>query len=1013
MQRRRSGGHAHQTPSQDVSGTSPRSSAAIICAAACWLAANFYGLATTYYVDASRPDDTGSGTDWSAAKKTIQAAVNLTAAGDTVLVTNGVYNTGTTLTPGYALKNRVVITNAITVRSVSGPGGTIIEGSGTNWYNTSSAVRCVYMKRGTLDGFTLQNGATFGAGLGSSDYYERRGGGVSMYNSAAGTLVTNCEIRMCMAYWGGGSYYGSLKNCTLAGNLAIRYGGGSYYGTLDNCLITENMSDYGGGGSDSGTLNDCMLLSNTASSYGGGHSGGTLNNCTFSRNKAAYGGGVNAGTLNNCTVSGNTASSYGGGAYSSTLKNCSLGSNYANDGGGAYSCTIENGELVQNFSYRNGGGSYGGTLKNCTIWNNYATSGGGSYGGTLYNCVVWGNRVSNGIGNHVSSTFWYSCTVPLPSGVGNIDADPRFVNVGDLRLVEGSPCIDAGDSGYVTLPTDLAGNPRILNDVVDMGAYEGGVPETSKPCFHPPSGTMFSNSLQVVITCATEGAQIRYTMDGSTPIETDTLYVSPLTITGAVTLSASAFKPGMVSRSAVASYHPSYLFVDSSRPDDTGAGTSWASAKRTIQAAVDQALDGAVVLVADGVYSNGASITPGAALMSRVVITNAITVRSVNGPAVTVIEGSGTNWFKTASAIRCVYMKRGTLDGFTLRNGATFSYTGVGFLNGFGGGVCMYNAAEDTIVTNCVIRSCIAETGGGSSHGKLINCTLQENTSSSGGGGSYGGVLEICRLIGNTTKSNGGGSLSGTLNNCMIANNYASSKGGASVDGTLNSCTIIGNVSVAAGAGTYYGSLRNCIVWDNRLTDGSIGNYDSSTFLFCCTTPIPPGTGNIDADPLFQSNSDLCLQAGSPCINSGDNGYVTWGSDLAGTPRILNGIVDIGAYEYAYVDAPVPVPYAWMDQYPTLLSLAGANYKAAAIADADGDGHEAWQEYVAGTEPTNSESVLRALIAISNGVPRLAWSPDLGTARVYTVTGKTNVADTCWGPANAGCRFFRVGVSMP
>lgn len=65
--------------------------------------------ATTYYVDASRVDDTGAGTSWSAAKKTIQAAVNLTVAGDTVLVTNGVYNTGSTGAPGYELSNRVVI----------------------------------------------------------------------------------------------------------------------------------------------------------------------------------------------------------------------------------------------------------------------------------------------------------------------------------------------------------------------------------------------------------------------------------------------------------------------------------------------------------------------------------------------------------------------------------------------------------------------------------------------------------------------------------------------------------------------------------------------------------------------------------------------------------------------------------------------------------------------------------------------------------------------------------------
>jgi len=43
----------------------------------------------------------------------------------------------------------------------------------------------------------------------------------------------------------------------------------------------------------------------------------------------------------------------------------------------------------------------------------------------------------------------------------------------DLHLVDGSPCVDAGDNGYITgVGTDLDGNPRIVNATVDMGCYE-------------------------------------------------------------------------------------------------------------------------------------------------------------------------------------------------------------------------------------------------------------------------------------------------------------------------------------------------------------------------------------------------------------------------------------------------------------------------------------------------------------------------------------------------------------
>ena len=60
---------------------------------------------------------------------------------------------------------------------------------------------------------------------------------------------------------------------------------------------------------------------------------------------------------------------------------------------------------------------------------------------------------------------------------GNIDSLPQFVG-GDpfsYELTEGSPCIDAGnpDTTGLNLPElDLAGNPRIYNGIIDIGAYE-------------------------------------------------------------------------------------------------------------------------------------------------------------------------------------------------------------------------------------------------------------------------------------------------------------------------------------------------------------------------------------------------------------------------------------------------------------------------------------------------------------------------------------------------------------
>ncbi len=51
---------------------------------------------------------------------------------------------------------------------------------------------------------------------------------------------------------------------------------------------------------------------------------------------------------------------------------------------------------------------------------------------------------------------------------------------------------------------------------------------------------------------------------------------------------------------------------------------------------------------------------------------------------------------------------------------------------------------------------------------------------------------------------------------------------------------------------------------------------------------------------------------------------------------------------------------------------------------------------------------------MSSGAPDVRPSPDLGAARIYTVMGKTNLADEAWvTPTNASHRFFQVKVELP
>jgi len=284
-----------------------------------------------------------------------------------------------------------------------------------------------------------------------------------------------------------------VTHCTFSGNTAGSAGSGMYNDEPSSLIVTH-----------------CTLSGNTAGSKGGGmynykNSSPIVTHCTFSDNTAgADGGGVysrenSSPTFDNCTFSSNGADDDGGGIYNEggglMLTNCTFGSNRADDGGGGIYDT------------------------NLTL--------------TLANCILWANRDASGTGTsaQVRATksdpvVTYSCIqdedpddADIPFGGatnGNIDDDPLFArnpdpgpdgewdgiddDFGNLRLLPGSPCVDAGDNtavpadvtdldgdGNVGEPTpfDLAGGPRFQDDpgtadtgngtppIVDMGAYEG------------------------------------------------------------------------------------------------------------------------------------------------------------------------------------------------------------------------------------------------------------------------------------------------------------------------------------------------------------------------------------------------------------------------------------------------------------------------------------------------------------------------------------------------------------
>jgi hypothetical protein len=137
-------------------------------------------------------------------------------------------------------------------------------------------------------------------------------------------------------------------------------------------------------------------------------------------------------------------------------------------------------------------------VTDCTFSANYSSwnYGGDRVGGmvnikaspVVLNCIFWDDAEVEIVSDPSSSpSVTYSDVRGGYTGTGNIDVDPLFASETDLRLQEGSLCIAAGsnaalpadvadlDSDSDTLeptPLDLDGNPRVVGDTVDMGAYE-------------------------------------------------------------------------------------------------------------------------------------------------------------------------------------------------------------------------------------------------------------------------------------------------------------------------------------------------------------------------------------------------------------------------------------------------------------------------------------------------------------------------------------------------------------
>ena len=121
----------------------------------------------------------------------------------------------------------------------------------------------------------------------------------------------------------------------------------------------------------------------------------------------------------------------------------------------------------------------------------------------------------------------------------------------------------------------------------------------------------------------------------------------------------------------------------------------------------------------------------------------------------------------------------------------------------------------------------------------------------------------------------------------------------------------------------------------------------------------------------------------------------------------------------------VAIPATWAEEYPNFVSKYGSDFTKALTMKTgkkDGAGNEmlVWQDYVAGTDPTNEKDVFAASITIVDGKVTISYTPELDDARKamrkYMIWGKKSLLDTSWTKVPEGdeakYNFFKVSVEM-
>jgi hypothetical protein len=664
-----------------------------------------------------------------------------------------------------------------------------------------------------------------------------------------------------------------------------------------------------------------------------------------------------------CLFQGNQAEIRGGGirnynGSSPSFTNCCFVGNSAQDYGGAIGSTVNSHPV----------------MVNCTLASNSAgtNTGGGIFsdatsGPTLRNCILWGN--TQGVAGSVESaqiylsggtaSVTYSCIqdedpndalCPFGGAAnGNFDDNPLFVapGAGNCRLLTGSPCVDAG-ADIPGLATDLDGIHRPLdgnNDGLakwDMGAYELPAP---------------------IITCATNKTVYYGTaweFDPPAAFDGCTGTNLAVTVLGTVT---NGISPQITTRTWLVTNQCNALIATCSQSvtvlDLTPEITTQPQSQNIL---VGQ--DGHFWVTATGWaplsfqwWFNGGAIAD--ATDSRYTRTNAQ------------LADAGSYFVVVTNSLGAA---TSALAMLTVSSDAALS---------FDGGDLVIIGDTPALNPSCITVETWVNFGRlvtGSA--QFLICKGGDRTSGayrllqSGSdiGFSIGHYLNgwgTSRTVPLTT--NRWYHIAGTYNGAMMA---------LYLDGTLISSNVVGSIAVGnssplylsfddVGGCPYYlsGTMDEVRVWNYARAENEI----RSTMYHSLAGTEPGLVGYWNFNESFSSQTVLDRSA------NGSNGQL--GSSMAvdadDPTRVIQDIF-----------TPRGTPVSWLREY----GLTNDAYEVEELKDTDGDGMTAWQEFWAGTDPTNRNSAFRFESIAANPGAGIILQWQSVSNKFYHLQRSTNLA---------------------